>query len=401
VKRTIAISAVAMMAVSSMGVSTASADTTNASGHANAVAEAKALLAIAPTLAGATSSATAPVKILDKAPQRAAYNQLVQRAKFATINESWAKAYADLTASTPTGLVEQGFGRVDGPKPSDDEKYAVYATKTLPTGIAYTALIVSVAPDGAGKAAIGVYAQAVPQPARPARESVPTTLKHAHVAVRTRSGHLIRGNTVTAATAKQLVADFDALTVSPPGERSCPADFGRREIVTFRAHGHTIVATAGFCGFVDVTRDGHRLPTLAMSAKFGKDIAKDLAPAPNGNKRPKRPGSEHVPFSVHRVRLARSDKPFNKKTERRTVTGKQAARLVRSFDAMKTQPETYLRCDLVGGPLTTVTFRTAKHTWVVSESACTNILVKRDGKRLPTLMANPSWDKAVQHDLGS
>jgi hypothetical protein len=400
VKRTIALSAVAMMAVSGMGVTTASADT-NASGHANAVAEAKALLAIAPTVAGATSSATAPVKILDKAPQQAAYDHLVQRAKFATVEESWTKAYVDLTASTPSGLVEQGFGRVGGPKPSDDEKYAVYTTKTLPTGIAYTALIVSVAPDGAGNAAIGVYAQAVPQPARPARETVPTTLKHAHVAVRTRSGHLIRGNTVTGATAKQLIADFDALTVSPPGERSCPADFGRREIVTFRAHGHTIVATAGFCGFVDVTRDGHRLPTLAMGTAFGKDIAKDLAPPAGKNNRPKRPRSEHVPFSVHRVRLARSDKPFNKKSEHQIVTGKQATRLVRAFDAMKTQPTTYVRCDLVGGPLTTVTFRTAKHTWVVSESACTNILVTRDGKRLPTLIANPSWDKAIQHDLGS
>jgi hypothetical protein len=401
VKRTIALSAVAMMAVSGMGVGAANAAPASASGHANAVAEVKALLAIAPSLAGASSSATAPVPILDKAPQRAAYDQLVQREKFATIDESWKQVYSDLTATTPTGLVEQGHGRVGGPTPSDDEKYAVYATQTLPTGIAYTALMVSVAPDGAGKAAIGIYAQAVPLPVRPARETVPTTLKHAHVAVRTRSGHLIRGNTVTGAAATKLIAAFDALTVSPPGETSCPADFGRREIVTFRADGHTIVATAGFCGFVDVTRDGHRLPTLSMSSAFGKDIAADLAPAPARNGRPKRPGSEHVPFSVHRVRLVRTDKPFSQKVERRTVTGKQAARLVHSFDAMKTELTTYVRCDIVGGPVTRLTFRTAKHTWVVKESACTNILVTRDGKRLPTLIANSSWDKAIQHDLGS
>jgi hypothetical protein len=390
------------MAIGGAGIGTATAEPAGGGGgHARAVAEANALLAEAPVLTGATSRASAPVKILAKAPQRAAYNQLVQRASFWTVNESWQQTYAALTGTTPAGLSSQGSGRIHGWASRDDERFAVYSAETLPTGIAYAVLLVSVAPDGHDKAAIGVYAQAVPQPARPTRETVPSSVTRAHVAVRTRVGHIVRGSTVTGAAAATLISDFNALMVSPPGERSCPADFGRRELVTFHIGGDTIVATTGFCGFVDVTRNGHRLPPLSMSRQFGKDIASDLAPAPTrSGGRPKRPRSEHVPLSLRRAHLALRDEPFDHNRKSLTVTGKQAARLVRAFDSMKTVPRHYFTCDIAGGPQTIVTFRTAAHTWVVKQSACTNVVVTRDGKKLPTLIANGAWDKAIAHDLG-
>jgi hypothetical protein len=388
------------MAIGGAGVGTATADPAAGGGHARAVAEANALLAVAPVLAGATSAATAPVKVLKTAPQQAAYDQLVQRASFWTIDESWQQAYTDLTATTPSGLVTQGSGRISGPTPRDDERFAVYSTETLPTGIAYAVLLVSVAPDGHGKAAIGVYAQAVPQPARAVRELVPTSVTSAHVAVRTRSGAIVRGNTVTGAAATTLINDFNALQVAPPGETSCPADFGRRELVTFHFDGDTIVAKAGFCGFVDVRRNGHRLAALTMTNQFGKDIARDLAPALASGGRPKRPASEHVPLSLRRAHLAWRDEPFTHNRKSLTISGKKAARLIRAFDSMKTVPRHYFQCDIAGGPETIVTFRTAAHTWVVKESACTNVVVTRDGKKLPTLIADAGWDKAVAHDLG-
>jgi hypothetical protein len=396
VKRAVAISAAALLAMGGIGFGEV-AHASSGQGHADAVAEVEALLAEAPTLASAVPSATSPVAILDQAPQVAAYDQLVQRATYWTIDESWKQAYADPTATTPSGLTEDGNGTVGGRTLSDDMIYASYHPKTLPAGIAYAELQVALAPDGKGMAAIGIYGQAVPQPVRPKSEIVPSSLKRAHVVVRNRSGDLVRGNTVTGAAAATLVKDFNALPVDPPSETSCPADSGRREIVTFRADGHTIVATVGFCYLVGVTRDGHRLATLTMRTKFGKDISADLAPVPA--QRPKRPAAEHVPLSVHRVHIVRRNELQPTPAKTVTVTGKPATRLVRAFDAMKTQPTTYVHCNIAGGPEDVVTFRGVKHTWVVKEAACTNIVVTRDGKSLPTLLANTAWNHAIAHDL--
>lgn len=139
-------------------------------------------------------------------------------------------------------------------------------------------------------------------------------------------------------------------------------------------------------------------PTSASS--HSRAVAQAREPVGASGHRPKRPASEHVPTSLHHVHLVRRDRPVGHATKNRTVTGKQATRLVRSFDAMKTQPKNYFHCDVAGGPEDIVTFRTAKHTWVVKESICTNVVVTRDGKPLPTLLANVGWEKAVAHDLG-
>jgi hypothetical protein len=134
---------------------------------------------------------------------------------------------------------------------------------------------------------------------------------------------------------------------------------------------------------------------LAVSA-----IGTGTAAATSAGHRPKRPAAEHVPLSVHRAHLVRRDDVFGSRRESRIVTGKQATRLVRAFDAMKTQPTNYVHCDIAGGPVEIVTFHTAKHTWAVKEMACSNIIVTRDGTSLPTLLPNAAWDRAVHHDLG-
>jgi hypothetical protein len=400
VKRSIALSTATVLAVGGLGTAFAAA---GGGGHDNAraVAEAKALLATAPTLNNAVRASAAPVKLLKQAPQRPEYNQLVERRAFWTVDETWRRAYAALTATTPTGLTPEGNGRIRGPKLSDDELYAAFGPRQLPAGIAYGALLIAVTPDGHDKSAIGVYAQAVPQPPRPKTEIVPLSLKRAHVGARTLAGHIVRANTVTGAAATRLVRDFDALVVDPLGVMSCPVDRGRREMVTFRANGHKIVATTGFCDMVSVTRDGRRLPALESSTRFTADIRRDLAPSAARNNRPKRPASEHVPRSLHRAQLTLRKEPFGKVMKRLTVDGKQATRLVRAFDAMKTLPRNAIRCMIAGGPQDVVTFRTAAHTWRVKESACTDVVVTHDGKRLPTLIPSAAWEKAIKHDLGA
>jgi hypothetical protein len=113
-----------------------------------------------------------------------------------------------------------------------------------------------------------------------------------------------------------------------------------------------------------------------------------------------RPRQEHVPRTLHKAHLALRKEPGGRVTKRRTVTGKRGAALVKDFDALKRQPRGYAHCEIVGGPQDTVTFRTAKHTWVATESTCTNVVVSRDGNRLPTLLPGKKWSKAVQHYLG-
>ncbi len=397
--RTLALSTAAALAVGSGGAALASSGG-DAGGTATAVATAKALLAEAPVITGATRSATAPVTQLKRAPELAEYTKLVQRKHYWTVDEPWRKAYADLTATVPSGLVSDGSGSSSGPKGSDREHFAIESADPLPAGIAYAVLLIAVAPDGHGKAAIGIYAQAVPQPPRPASELVPTSVKRAHVKLHTRTGHTIRSNTVTGSAAATLVADFDALVVQPPQAIACPADFGRSEIVTFHFGDVTMVGKTGVCNVLAVTRNGHSLPALQLTTAFLRDLRNDLAPATGSAHNPKRPPTEHIPLSIHRVQLVRRNLTGPPDRRKVTVTGQAATRLVRTFDAMKRQPRHYVHCLLVGGPETIVTFRSAAHTWVVTESACTNIVVTRDGKPLPTLLPGMAWERAVGHDLG-
>lgn len=118
-----------------------------------------------------------------------------------------------------------------------------------------------------------------------------------------------------------------------------------------------------------------------------------------------RPAAEHVSGAVHRVTLRyiiETTSPAESRGQgrTRTVSGTKATRLVKLFNALKREPKGYLHCALAGGPQTTVTFHGPHHTWVAKESACTNVLVSRDGKSLPTLLPSKTWTKTVNADLG-
>jgi hypothetical protein len=422
VRRTVALGVTGLLTLSAVGAASgltesaghpagpAAGHFAGHAGHARAVAEAKALISVAPTLSNATSVAAAPVRRLAGPPQGSGDTTRVVRKKFWTVDESYRQAYADLTATPPSGLTEQASGGGGGPKRSDVTSFAIYAPKRMPAGIDTAELDVVVTPTGSGSSAIGVYAQAVPIPPRPAAERVPASLHRVRVAVQTKGGHLARTRVATGAAARKLVSDFNALTVVPPGEvRSCPADLRRPLVATFHAGGHAIVATTGSCDYVVVTRCGKDLKALEDGGDFDKDIRSNLAPRSGTRSdsstlsrlhRPKKPARERIPASVHKVRLVRRNEPYTTNAASATVTGKQARTLVRAFNRMKTEPTDTMHCDLAGGPEELITFRTARHTWRVQEAACTNVMVRRDGKDLPTLISNATWDKAVAHDLG-
>ena len=118
-----------------------------------------------------------------------------------------------------------------------------------------------------------------------------------------------------------------------------------------------------------------------------------------------RPVTEHVPYAVHRVHLLYSSQTAAPGTSRghgtaATVHGAKATQLVDLFNALKREPRGTIHCQIAGGPQTTVTFYGPHHTWRATQGACTNIVVTRDGKALPTLLPTKAWTTTVNSDLG-
>ncbi|HEX3824482.1 MAG TPA: hypothetical protein VHV79_08455 [Mycobacteriales bacterium] len=203
--------------------------------------------------------------------------------------------------------------------------------------------------------------------------------------------HVVRAGEITGSRAKALVKDFNALNRRPPGPYACPADRGLRRVARFAAGGTVWVANEGFCGAVTVVRDGQRQHALSDSKAFASDLKADLATI--------RPTREHVPTSLRTVELARRNQLAGPITRRRTVTGHSAAKLVETFDSLALVPRDAVHCNVAGGPQTIVRFRTKSHRWDATESACTNVVVTRDGKPLPTLIGSAKWERLVQREL--
>jgi hypothetical protein len=268
---------------------------------------------------------------------------------------------------------------------------AIAAVVTLGVaGAPMTALATSVGHAGRATGAAGASGS---QQARPASEHVPRSVHRAELTKRNGiPSHQVQHGVVTAAAARKLVGAFDALKAAKPGVYNCPADRGLRKIADFRGDGHVWVATEGSCG-ISVTRDGKKLPALSEDNAYNRDLAAAFATM--------RPKQEHVPQSVHKADLTYRSEPTSPVSRRRTVTGNQATDLVKDFDALKRQPPHAVHCDVAGGPEQTVTFATSKHTWVATQSACTNVMVTRDGKALPTLIASQKWSNDLQRYLGN
>jgi hypothetical protein len=205
------------------------------------------------------------------------------------------------------------------------------------------------------------------------------------------NSRVVRDGVVTGSRARALVHDFNALRPRPAGVYNCPADHGFRRVARFSAGGNVWVASEGFCGEVAVVHHGQAQHALSDSKAFEADLKADL--------RTIRPSREHVPGSVHQARLSYRKEPFQPVSKRNTVTGHAAHSLVKAFNALAVEPPSRLQCQIAGGPSDSVTFRTKSHTWVAKESACSNVVVSRDGKALPTLIGSAKWERLVHRYL--
>ncbi len=102
---------------------------------------------------------------------------------------------------------------------------------------------------------------------------------------------------------------------------------------------------------------------------------------------PPRPVSESVPLEGVRVVIGWSLAPGGTPV-RKPLTGAEAVRLARDFDALRVSTKGAVPCPLIAegaGNDVTLTFSAGGHIWVADIQLCPNITVTRDGRRLPAL----------------
>jgi hypothetical protein len=244
--------------------------------HADAVAEAKRLIRLSPTIGAESRAAKAPKRSLRTAPDRPFGNTVVSRRRFWTSDRSLTATFDALKKLAPHGTEAAGEG-----ESSDHgritERDAEFDVVHLPGTLFEAELEIEVVPAGHGHSAVGAYAEVVPQPKRRADENVPRSLRTVQVAKVSLSDDSVKAQkTVTGHRAARLVRDFDVLRVEPPqGVHPCPMQLTALR-ATFRAGGHVWQAEDSVCGEVLVTRDGHRLPALAPDRAFTRSLHRDL-----------------------------------------------------------------------------------------------------------------------------
>jgi hypothetical protein len=227
--------------------------------------------------ANAVRSATPPTKSLRQPPEGFGGSGIVARYRWWRINLPLAAAYSWIAHHQSASLSSAGSSSSSGPTSGDLEQDADFAPPHLPSSANSALLSIAVVPLTARTSAIGAYAVVVRQPARTVSEDVPATVDSVTVITRRTTGEPDAGQvlgrtTVTGASARRLVHDFDALTVQPPGEHfSCPMSFVTQTAI-FSAGSHQWTATAGVCVGITVNLDGHQLPTLDSSAAFTHDL---------------------------------------------------------------------------------------------------------------------------------
>jgi hypothetical protein len=223
---------------------------TNEASRAAAEAEAHRLLALVP-VGGETYTGALPRSLAAPAISPANRN-LVDEHRVWTTTTAPDAVVANMRAHPPTGLKEGGGGSSSGPA-QDTVRFATLVPTQGPTQ-AWRALVVSAVHSG-GDTFVRVDAEVVWLPTRSPGEWAPYRTEAV----------LANGHPVTDATkVRALVAAFNREPTDTGAVRHCPGDTGERTRVEFVAPAgtHRVIATAGFCGLVTVTVDGHTATTL-------------------------------------------------------------------------------------------------------------------------------------------
>jgi hypothetical protein len=210
-----------------------------------------------------------------------------------------------IAAHLPAGFTAAGSGS-GGYMPSPSVTLPrswteVFALAPVPGVLTHRLLVVLAAPYR-GQTALRTDAQVAWLPARTAAERIPPGVRAVTVTPvfglnrDTRLDRLDRAFAVTGpAQVARLVALADGLTVSPPGVRPCPADFGGAMRLAFlTGSGGRVLArfTAeyGGCGSVSVSIGGKTQPALSTWTNSGA-LFQDRVLAIAGVRWPHQPGA--------------------------------------------------------------------------------------------------------------
>jgi hypothetical protein len=226
---------------------------------------------------GAVRSARPPTRSLSSPPEDPMVSGLVVKYRWWRINLPLQATYAWISRHQSATVSSIGSSSSGGPLRSDVEQDADFAPPTLPRTVNSARLSIAVTPLSAQTSAIGAFAVVVQQPPRRQIEDVPATIDSVMVVTRRTSGEpdggqILGRTTVTGVAARQLVRDFNALDVQPPGQQfSCPLSFVTQAAI-FRSGSRVWIATTGVCVGVGVSFDGQTLPTLDTSNTFTRDL---------------------------------------------------------------------------------------------------------------------------------
>lgn len=247
-----------------------------------AAAWARTLLARSVLPPGSQRVSSAPVAVLDRAPQESATPDLAQATRFAEIDRTVGQVRTWLTGHRPQGCArpcQVGSGSSGG-APSEREDWVEYGFRDLPAGVDQAEVLVSVAAGAGGRSDLRVDAQVTWLPPKPEGTTVPSGDTVALVSIREadvadeQSGLVPRPERVLVSQAgvfDRLRAAADGLPAREPGRWSCPADLGTRHVVAFApswSHRPNITYIAGSCNDVTVTRGGRVVAVLDNDAAF-------------------------------------------------------------------------------------------------------------------------------------
>ncbi|MBV9486814.1 MAG: hypothetical protein JO246_12235 [Frankiaceae bacterium] len=196
-------------------------------------------------------------------------------------------------------------------------------------------------------------------------------------------------------TARRIVRSLDELTPYPKHTGfGCTVSPGGIKTAFIHHHRHRWRVQVGSCGRVPFVRtDGGRPRAYHATKTFTASFKRGFALM--------RPRAEQVPASLRKARVADRKDPTRAWAHRRTVSGRKAADLVKSFNHLDVEPPNSLICNAAGGPEQKVVFTTSAHRWLVIQAPCSEVQVQRDGKSLPTLLSDKAWAKALEAALGT
>jgi hypothetical protein len=245
------------------------------------------LVAGARVPSGATEVTSSPTASLASPPSQPQVSGRIERMRWWRIDKPLDEVYAAISDDQSPDLASDSSSSSNGPSLSDQVKSADFTFRSVPLSVNSASFSIAVAPLTEHSSAIGAFAIVIEQPPRPANENVPPTLDQVRVAesVGPAVDYAAPGPqvpppvTLTGRQAQQIVMDFNELRVRPDSVTPCPMA-PRTQSATFSYDGHTLVATLGICGAVNVTLDGKSLAALDSTPIFGHDLRAAVARQP-------------------------------------------------------------------------------------------------------------------------